>query len=147
MKQTEHRDMTGLDLFILFFPCIPGFLWAILSEEMVMAIVFIPEQRVLYNTILLLSFPLCFPLYCMLLYKRQLANTSFGPAVTYFGMDMYPTGLISSFLTEQVQRLISWEGEGAFWILVPIGAGILLAAMWLVAECIFRWMSKRKNPL
>ena len=92
---------------------------------------------------LLLSLLLGFPAYCLYLYWRQLVDNSFYPALLYFALDMVPTFLISGFLGSRLQKLTGWEGEMIAWVFFLIGAGILFAAMWLVSECIFRWVKKR----
>ena len=138
----KKGELIGFDVIVFFSPIWPGLLW--LSSNFMFGIIMdglsVSRCGALF---LLLSLLLGFPAYCLYLYWRQLVDNSFYPALLYFALDMVPTFLISGFLGSRLQKLTGWEGDMIAWVFFLIGAGILFAAMWLVSECIFRWVKKR----
>ena len=142
----KQKNESILDMLIVFFPLLPGFLWLLFGTAVV-EVIFDTGLGKIYLFLDTLSFPVFYPLYCVLFCKRDMGDRPIYPAMFYFLMDVIPTLVYISFIVEGLKMLTGWKGEVITWVFRFIGAGILLAAMWLVSECIFRWMSKRKNPL
>ncbi len=138
----KQKNESILDMLIAFFPAVPGILW-IFCDPIVIEVIFATEIGKVYTLIGLLSFPVCYPLYCALFCKRGMGNRPIYPALLYFTLDVAPTISYTSFMAKALQKLTGWEGTAATWLLWFFCLGPLFLLMWLTSAVIYRWMKKR----
>ena len=135
MKQTEHRDMTGLEAAILFYPIFPGFL--------IITFINLVQNYELFFHLLYWAYPVCFPIYCVLLFQYGLVTRPIDPAILYFSMEILPTLMWAGRLQMVLSEGLSIQTEYMEVVLWFVSGGIVLLPMWLTSAVIYRWMKKR----